>query len=190
MLMPKAKVGDDAARNEICRQVVDYLQLMAERELDAGLRRKLNPSDVVQQAMARMIGGIEDFRGRSSREFYGWLNKILRNEIKSCRRNLHRAKRDVRRENEINSRIQQKPESNDPLLTPSSEAIRKETIDKFESVLSTLSENYSTVIRLRNIDELTFREIAQRMGKTEASVTNLWYRAIVRFQEEFSRQEG
>ena len=90
LLMPRAKTGDDLAQNEICRQVRDYLTMMAERELDPTLRRKVNPSDVVQMTMARMIGGIDDFRGKSSREFYGWLNQILKNEVRATRRNLQR----------------------------------------------------------------------------------------------------
>ena len=190
MLMPKAKTGDDLAQNEICRQVRNYLLMMAERELDPAIRRKVNPSDVVQMTMTRMIGGIDDFRGKSSREFYGWLNQILRNEIRATRRNLQRDKRDIRRENEMLDRSGiRKPEKPDPLLTPSSEAIRKETIEKFERILTLLPDDYATVIRLRSLDELPFKDVAEKMERTTASVTNLWYRAIVKFQEEFSKLE-
>ena len=97
-LVPRAKAGNDAAREEICRQLQDYLRLMADRHLDAGLRRKLNPSDVVQQTMIRMIDGFANFRGETTPEFYGWLNRILRNEINAARRNNHRAKRNVDRD--------------------------------------------------------------------------------------------
>ena len=55
LLVPKAKQGDKDAYSAICEQIQGYLHLMAERELDGRLRRKLNPSDVVQDAMTQML---------------------------------------------------------------------------------------------------------------------------------------
>ena len=78
-LVTAARTGDAAAHSEICRKIQQPLNQMADQHLDRQLRRKLNPSDIVQATLTRMVQGFEDFRGSSTDEFYGWLNTILRN---------------------------------------------------------------------------------------------------------------
>ncbi len=189
LLIPRARQGDDEARNEICQQVQQYLEMMAVKQLDQSLQRKVNPSDVVQLTMARMINGIEDFQGNSNAEFYGWLNQILKNEVKTSRRDLHRAKRDIGRERELTDEGGNlvKPDFADPNLTPSSEAIRAEKLDQFSRVLSRLPADYAQVIELRSLQEMTFKEVAKEMNKSYDAVTKLWYRAVVKLQEELDR---
>ena len=188
-LVPLAKNGDGAAHNEICKQVQSYLHVMADRQLDAGLRRKMNPSDIVQMAMTRMYNGLNDFRGQSRPEFYAWLNQILRNEINTTRRDLRRAKRDVGREKEITEEDGNYggPMMTDPNLTPSSQAIQAEKLRQFNTALQTLPPDYATVIQLRSLDELPFKEVAVKMNKSYDAVTKLWYRAIVKLQDELDR---
>jgi RNA polymerase sigma-70 factor (subfamily 1) len=188
-LVPRARSGDDDARNEICQQVQQYLQMMAVKQLDQNMQRKMNPSDVVQMTMTRMINGIDDFRGSSNAEFYGWLNQILRNEIKTSRRDLHRGKRDISRERELSDKSGNRPRPaiTDPNLTPSSEAIKSEKLEQFGRALEKLPPDYAEVIQLRSLEELTFKEVAEKMGKSYNAVTKLWYRAVVKFQEELDR---
>lgn len=189
LLVPKARDGDEDARNEVCRRVQDYLQAMAEKKLDHSLRRRVNAADMVQQTMTRMINGFDGFRGASSAEFYGWLNRILENEINATRRNLQRGKRDIRREQELaeKSGVVRGPVPADPNLTPGSEAIKEEKLRQFHQVLDRLPVDYCQVIRLRSLQEMSFKEVAMAMDKSYDSVSKLWYRAIVRFQEELEK---
>ena len=70
-------------------QYRDYLRVLAKLELDTRLRDKIDSSDIVQQTLIQMVHGIENFRGSTTKEFYGWLNTILRNEIKISRASCH-----------------------------------------------------------------------------------------------------
>lgn len=189
MLVPKAKAGDDIARNEVCKQIQEYLERMADKKLDAQLRRRVNPADIVQQTMTRMISAFEGFRGSSSAEFYGWLNRILENEINSTRRNSQRDKRDVRRESEVpdKSGIANAISPTDPNLTPGSEAIKTERLDQFHRVLEKLPPDYAEVIRLRSLEERSFKDVAEIMDKSYDAASKLWYRAIVKFQDEIEK---
>jgi RNA polymerase sigma-70 factor, ECF subfamily len=45
------------------------------------------------------------------------------------------------------------------------------------------------VIVLRNMEELTFPEVAKRMGRTQDSVEKLWLRALVRLRQIFGATE-
>ncbi len=187
-LMPDARRGDQLARDEICRQVQEYLTYAASRKLDDRLSAKLNPSDIVQLTMTRMIQGFEKFRGQTTAELYGWLNTILHNEINSVRRDLNRECRDVRREQSFASEEEVNiTPRNDSAQTPSTFALRSERLDRFHQVMLKLPPDYAEVIRLRSLQELAFQQVAEQMGKTQHSVTKLWYRAIVRLQEELER---
>ena len=184
-LVSAAKAGDDAAHNEICKQVQTRLNRMANQQLDAHLRRKLNPSDIVQATMARMVQGFEDFRGSTSAEFYGWLNTILRNEVNNNRRSLYRDRRDIRRETE--------PPKDGPIdwqgqqETPDSEVYRGEKLAKFRQVIQRLPEDYAQVIELRSIQELSFKEVAVEMDRSVDAVSKLWARALVKLQQELAK---
>jgi RNA polymerase sigma-70 factor, ECF subfamily len=194
-LIPRAREGDADARSEICRQVQHHLDEMADRNLDARLRSKLSPSDIVQQTLTRMITGFGDFRGASSSEFYGWLNSILKNEIRTSRRDLTRLRRDVRRELSLDqhqpadqpqTRERTHFDAADDLLTPASEALRQEQLERFQRVLARLPADYATVISLRSLEQLPFSEVAARMNRTVDAVTKLFGRALVKFNEELT----
>ena len=185
-LVDAAKEGDSSAHSEICRQVQGHLNRMADKHLDAGLRRKLNPSDIVQATMTRMVQGFEDFRGSSSAEFYGWLNSILKNEVSSTRRGLHRQRRDVRRETEQNSsfHIGHAGQNQD---SPDDRLRKHETIAKFRAVIGRLPADYAQVIELRSIKELSFEEVAIQMDRSVNAVSKLWGRALVSLQQELAK---
>ncbi len=185
-LIPLAREGDAAAHNEICRQVQTHLAAMAHHNLDDRLRNKLNPSDIVQQTMTRMIHGFGDFRGATSGEFYSWLNTILRNEIHSTRRDLFRDRRDVRREQTLST----PPSMGDaPLVdstTPGALALQQEKLQRFRDVIGRLPADYATVVELRGLQEMPFNEIAEKMGRSVNSVTKLYSRALVKLQQELA----
>lgn len=184
-LVHDARQGDASARSEICRQVEQHLRGLADQDLDQALRGKLNPSDIAQQAMLRMIDGFADFRGSNSREFYAWINSILRNEIKATRRDYLRQRRDVRRETAGHS------EGGAELVSlqagPDAELERREQLQRFHRLVARLPSDYAEVIQLRGIEELPFLEVAQRMSRSVDAVTKLWSRALLKLAEEMKR---
>lgn len=187
-LLNAARAGDAHSKNEICLQVQGYLLALVQSEHPGGLLGKLNPSDIVQQSMTRMVVGLADFRGESLPEFYGWLRIILANEIRNTTRDWKRECRDFQRE----VSIQEAPsvESTglvDRCQTPSELALANEKLARFYHALAQLPEDYQRVIQLRSLDELPFKDVGKVMGKSESAVTKLWYRAMVRFQEELDK---
>ena len=51
------------------------------------------------------------------------------------------------------------------------------------AALSELSPDYQEVILLRNLQRLSFDEVAGRMGRSRPAVQMLWMRAIRKLQE-------
>ena len=181
-LIQAAREGDAAAHNEICRQVQSQLNRMAAKQLDAKLRRKLNPSDIVQATMARMVHAFGDFRGKSSSEFYGWLNSILKNEVYSTRRNFGRQRRDINKEIEPSSvAVVLEDKSAE---SPEQRLRKREKLAQFQRVIKKLSEDHAKVIELRSIQELSFEEVAKQMDRSVNAVSKLWNRALISLQQE------
>ena len=185
-LIPRSRDGDSAAQNELLAQMQDYLNMMAKRHMDPSLQRKIGPSDIVQQSLAQVIQHFDDFRGGTAAEFRAWLKVIVVNELAKTRRAWRTQKRDLGREQALerpgfSGGVEGMPA--DTTRTPSSEAIAAERIENFHAVLGQLSDDYATVIRLRSIQRMSFREIADQMGRSHDSVTKLWYRAVLKFEE-------
>lgn len=187
VLIDRIRTGDSSAQSELVNQIQSYVSLMADKNLDQDVRNCVGPSDVVQQTMIIMVRGIDGFQGKSTREFFGWLNKIIKNEALKIRRDLTRQKRDLRRQKSLgavvgDSRMSFEPEEEH--LTPQSNAIATERVELFHLALSRLSDDYTMVIRLRNLQQLSFPEIAEKMNRTKDSVTKLWCRAVIKFKQE------
>jgi len=51
------------------------------------------------------------------------------------------------------------------------------------AALSELSTDYQEVILLRNLQRLSFNEVAKRMDRSRPAVQMLWMRAIKKLQE-------
>lgn len=192
-LITASTQGDSQAKDDLFGQVKDFLQLMADKHLDGNLRHKVAPSDIVQQTFCNAVRNLDNFRGSSAAEFHGWLKVIVVNEVKNARRDLHAAKRDVSREKAIEtdrSRIGDWKYPTDDTPTPSSHALAEEQVENFYVILNQLSPDYSQVIQLRSIDQLSFKDISDKMGRTENAVSKLWYRAVVSFENLLKESEA
>ena len=62
------------------------------------LRGRVDPSDVVQQALLQAVRGWEQFQGGTLAERIVWLRRILGRTLANFRRDQQAQKRDVRRE--------------------------------------------------------------------------------------------
>jgi len=186
LLVGRAKAGDSDAHSQLARQVQSYLNVMADRKMPPVLRDHQNVSDIVQQTMIQMINGIGNFRGESTREFYGWLTQILQNESNKATRDLTRQKRDIRKtqslEGERFSYRNQGVVDRSP--SPRSEMIANERINLFHQAMERLSEHDAQVIRLRSLEEKPFKEIATEMDRSVEAVSKLWIRAMAKLQNE------
>ncbi|WP_157664995.1 sigma-70 family RNA polymerase sigma factor [Mariniblastus fucicola] len=190
LLVEQARDGDMQAKSELATQVQSYLTMMADRKLNLSIRSNVNPSDIVQHTLIRMVDGIEKFRGKTRAEFFGWLNAIVQNESSRANRHFRSQKRDVGRERSFGHSESESfffAEPSDAQPTPQTNALSKERIQLLHTLLKNLTDEHADVIRLRNLEQLSFREIGDRMNRTEGAATKLWNRAIAKFQTELEK---
>jgi RNA polymerase sigma-70 factor (ECF subfamily) len=191
-LLEDARGGNRESLGTLTELYRNYLELLARVQLDRHLRKRLSPSDVVQVTFAKAVENFGQFRGQSEAELLAWLRSILINAIKSAvQREILAGRRDARREVSLEQRLAAIDDSSaqfDAALvaqtsSPSSAANRREAAADLADQLAQLPASYREVIILRNLESISFEEIAQRMGRTAGAVRVLWVRAIRRLQE-------
>src|SRR5204863_7705805 len=95
----RARVGDQDALSELFRAHHARLVRMIELRLDAGLRRRLDPADVVQEAWLEVVRRFPEWCAREPVPFHVWLRFITRQALSQAqRRHLATNKRDALRD--------------------------------------------------------------------------------------------
>lgn len=189
-LLSEARAGSDAARGSLLEQYRVYLELLARVELGRRLQTKVDAADLVQETFLEAHRNFALFRGQSEAEFVAWLREILAGRICNLlRRYLGTKGRDLRREQPWNVDLDQSSRALDRGFfalqsTPSQHAARREQGVLLAEALARLPADYRETVVLRHFEELTFPEIADRMGRSVDSVQKLWVRALASLKQQ------
>src|SRR5262249_19014665 len=147
-------------------------------------------SDLVQETYLEAHRNFARFQGTSEGQFVRWLRQILATRMADLlRRYLGTQGRDVRLEREIEDAFDRSSVLLDrglvaPQSSPSQQAARREQSVLLADALAQLPHDYREVIILRNLEALTFPEVAQRMGRSLDSVEKIWMRALARLRQQ------
>jgi RNA polymerase sigma-70 factor (ECF subfamily) len=190
-LLDRARQGEGEALGQLLQAYRNYLIVLATMQLDGRLRRRLNPSDLVQEALLAAHRDFHQFRGCSAPEFSAWMRKILIHCLHHAVEMHIRAKaRDIRCEISLDQAHSTLDRSGlspanllaDPGPSPSAPALQRENALDFANRLGKLRPQYRDVIVLRGLQGLPFDEVAERMGRKPGAVRMLWLRAIEKLQ--------
>ena len=193
-LIDGARQGDAECRDRLFALCRSYLGFVARSQVETWLRRKVDASDLVQETMLEACRDFDRFEGRTEQEWLAWLRKILaHNAADFVRRYRGTAKRAAGREvpfrDPADSRAPGAPEPAGPQATPSQEFLQLDTELRVTAALGQLPPDYQEVMILRNLQRLSFQEVAQRMNRSRPAVQMLWMRAIRKLQSELEGEE-
>jgi RNA polymerase sigma-70 factor (ECF subfamily) len=186
-LISRARKGDGECLGELLTLYRNYLSLLASTQLERRLRPRVSPSDIVQETMLKAHRHFAQFKGRSEAEFLGWLRQILLSSLAHfVERHLLAAKRNIRREISIEECAtlaggafpRASALGTPPGESPSAEVRQREASKILSDRLAELSPRYREVLVLRNIQGLSFDQIAIQLHRTPAAARMLWLRAI------------
>jgi RNA polymerase sigma-70 factor, ECF subfamily len=188
-LLELAKRGSGAALGKLLARYRRHLGLLVEVRVGRRLREKLDIDDLLQEVSLEAHREIGRFQGRTEREFLAWLRQVLATTVSNqVRHYLGTRRRDPRRERPISIGPEDSRFPDRNLIatqsSPSQRVSRRERAAILAEALRNLPESYREVIILRQIEELSFPEVARRMGRSEDSVRNLWIRALARLRPE------
>jgi RNA polymerase sigma-70 factor (ECF subfamily) len=166
-----------------------YLQLLARLQIGRRLQGKVDASDVIQEVFLEAHRHFDRFQGMEEAELASWLRQILAARLaKLVRRYFRTQGRNLRLERELALNVDQSSRILDRGLiaahsSPSQSAARREQGLILAEALGRLPEHYREVLILRHLEELTFPEIAGRLGRSLDSVKNLWARGLAQLRE-------
>jgi len=186
-LLARARAGNAEPIGQLLSLYRNYLLVLATTQFDRRLRRRLNPSDLVQEAMLAAHRDFEQFRGDSEGQFLAWLRQILIHCLHRAIETHMKAKmRDVRCEISIENVSAALDRSTarlsdlfvDKAPSPGAPMRQRENAVEFANQLAALKPHYRDVIIMRNLQGLSFDEIAERMDRNSGAVRMLWLRAV------------
>jgi len=160
LLVEKARAGDDEAFGQIVSRYERFVFHVAQRVLKACGGSGEQSEDVAQMAFLKAWRSLEGFRGECA--FTSWLYRIVAN----CARDLIRA--EARRPTVSLTQID--PESDEPIEidvpvtegeeVPEFALERKEAIRQVRLAIQDLPKDMRQVVILRDLEELSYAEIA------------------------------
>ncbi len=160
----------------------NYLLILAESQINARLRSKVDAADVVQQTLMQAYQARAQFRGATDGERAAWLRTILSNVLYGLTREYSRQRRDVSREQSIQA-IERSSLQLANLLTantssPSAALHRHERANALAHAMLTLTSEQRQAIMLKYWQGATLAEIADQLGKSTEAVAGLIFRGM------------
>jgi RNA polymerase sigma-70 factor (ECF subfamily) len=175
------------ARERLLAHYRPFLRLIAEQSVGPALRRREDPSDIVQRTMIEATEAIDKFAGKSEAEFSAWIKQILRHNVANAVRDNRAARRDVRRENYVSDHESsatiswQLPATGQS--SPSLKVIQAESALNLAHAIQNLPPEQRQAVTMRHLHGLSLAEIAEAMGKTPPAVAGLIRRGISTLRE-------
>ena len=168
-LLSLAQGGSRRALSALMERYHPRVLQMVRRKLGRSLRNRMDSGDVVQDVLAETLRSLKGFKPRDEQSFQPWLRAMVENRI----RNLSRNQRPARSVDTSTLRTVESPDEDAAL------ADWEEKRRRLDAVIEGLEGVQGEVVRLRYRDGLSYREIADRMGRSEAAVSMLLSRARV-----------
>jgi RNA polymerase sigma factor (sigma-70 family) len=137
--------------------------------------------DLLQQSYIQAYLKLPQFRGDST--VTTWLTRIL---INQCLMFLRKQRPSVTEDGSLEglSDAAPKAETIRPTFTPESELLKRELRSVLEDAIEQLPEDYRVVYVMREIEEMSVRDIASALDISESNVKVRMHRARKQLQEE------
>jgi RNA polymerase sigma-70 factor (ECF subfamily) len=188
-LIERAARGDDAARHQLLARHRDRLKRMVAVHLDRRLAARVDPSDIVQEALLVAHRDLSDYLRHRPLPLYPWLRQLAWERLlKWHRAHIAAKKRSVGREEPWDVPL---PEESAVQLahrliaagtSPSRRLMRDELRQRVRAVLEVSSPRDREVLVMRHLEEMSAAEIAATLGITERAVKARHTRALERLR--------
>jgi RNA polymerase sigma-70 factor, ECF subfamily len=181
--------GDLSVRGALLERHRGRLRRLVQVHLDTRLTARLDPSDIVQDALAEASRRLDDYLHKRPIPFYPWLRQIaLDRLVEQHRRHLRARQRSVLREEEVPFRL---PDHSALELaglvgrgnSPSSALHRQELRDGVHWALQQLSPADREVLVLRYLEQLSAGDIAVILHIGEDAARKRVLRALQRMRK-------
>jgi RNA polymerase sigma-70 factor (ECF subfamily) len=183
-LLDRVGHGDRQALDQLLAHSRPNLHAFVDYHLDARLRTRLDPSDVVQEVQLEVLRRIDDFLQRRPMPFHLWVRKTAYERLLNLRRDHQRARRALDREVPLPDRSSLLMVR--PLLhgssSPSRQAEAREFAERVSRAVAELPERDREILTMRHAEELSYEEIGYLLDIKPAAARQRYGRALIRLQ--------
>src|SRR5262249_13900656 len=142
--------------------------------LGPSLRAEVESRDILQAVLLKSFQRMGQFEGAAAGSLMAWMARIAENEIRDRADYQGRAGRDAARR----APLEDAADLPQPVRSALTRAILGEEAERLERALESLTAPQRDIILLRQFEELTFPEIAERLGKSEDACRMMFARAM------------
>jgi RNA polymerase sigma-70 factor (ECF subfamily) len=194
-LIELAGRGDAAARQELLARHRVRLRRMVALRLDRRLAARVDPSDIVQEALAEAHQHLADYLRQRPLPFYAWLRQFAWERVaKSYEHHVRAQRRSVARE-EVpplpdESVLQLAHRLIGSATSPSRRLLREELRDRVRVALGCLKPHDREILVLRYLEGLSNTEAAAVLGIGESTAGMRHLRALERLRALLGDEDG
>jgi RNA polymerase sigma-70 factor (ECF subfamily) len=188
-LVERAAAGDESARQQLLGAHRDRLKRMVAAHLDRRLAARVDPSDIVQEALLDAYRDFSEYLATRPIPVYPWLRQLAWERLLKCHRaHVKVQKRSVGREQPWELQIPDESALRlaDCLVaagtSPSRRLIRDELRDRVRAALAAAPPRDREVLIMRHLEEMSAAEIAAALGITERAAKARHTRALERLR--------
>lgn len=150
------------------------------------VRSSEDAEDIVQESFVKAWLSLAEFRGESS--FYTWLYRIVYNMALDYKRKVTRRRETFEPAEQTGGGDGKTSglrlvEGRDERPGPEGELLQRETAGRLLSLLDELTEDHRSVVMLREVDGLSYDEIAEVLGVSKGTVMSRLFYARKKLQK-------
>jgi RNA polymerase sigma-70 factor (ECF subfamily) len=193
-LMTRSLRGEAGAAESLLDRHRDRLRRMIAARLDRRIRSRVDPSDVVQEALAAAARGLPGYLRHAPLPFFAWLRQFARERLaKLHRHHIGARRRSVAREERPAADL---PDDSVAALTrrlaadgtsPSQGMIREEVRQGVRAALARLADADRELLLMRNVERLAMADLAAVLGISEGAARVRHLRALRRLRSHLER---
>ena len=192
-LIVSAKLGNEEALNKLFARYQSRILRIVRLRLSSELRPKLKlqSMDIVQEVFLYALQHLKDFEPKSQGHFLNWLGKKVEHYICDRLDYVSTNKRgapggEISIDHEVSPGTDSTKihiQLEDDGTTPSQFAVKQEREQLIDSLLNLLDQEQRELIIHRDLEEMTFTEMGELLGKTEDAVRKQYCRAFQKLIE-------
>jgi RNA polymerase sigma-70 factor (ECF subfamily) len=193
-LVRLAAEGNTQAMYDLLERFRGRLRTMVALRLDRRIAVRVDPSDIVQEALADAASKLSQYARQQPVAFYPWLRRFAwQRLVKAHRQHVQAERRSVNREMAQPDYLSDESRAalSSCLLaaqtTPSAQMMREELERRVLAALDELPAHDREFLVLRYLEQLSMREIADVLGISEPAARRRHVRALERLERLLSR---
>jgi RNA polymerase sigma-70 factor (ECF subfamily) len=175
-LLRAARDGSPEALGQLYGRIGGRLLALIRLRMGRDLRARLESRDILQNTLLKSFEHLDQFKGGDGPSLMAWLARIAENEIRDQADFQHRQRRDVAAA--VSLEDSRAPAIAATVRSALSQAVLNEEARRLEQALESLDPDHREVIVLRKFEELGYRDVAARMGRSEDACRMLLARAM------------